>query len=155
MGLLLDIYLYLSAFLLCCGFWGETHGIGSRYCHLLMEVEFRCRLESPNGSHVLWQLVVKHMISYKYVYKERVVAIGGFSFHLSLLVLLYSKARYDFETVWLLSCPALLISILSASWAVSDTTFRVTNITYARPCPLQVPKLWFSTAVFAADFSYE
>jgi hypothetical protein len=33
------------------------------------------------------------------VYKERLVGVGGFPFLLSLLVLLYSKASYDFETV--------------------------------------------------------
>jgi len=32
------------------------------------------------------------------VYKETVVGIGGFPFLLSLLVLLYSKSSYDFET---------------------------------------------------------
>jgi len=32
------------------------------------------------------------------VYKESVVGVGGFPFLLSLLVLLYSKASYDFET---------------------------------------------------------
>jgi hypothetical protein len=32
------------------------------------------------------------------VYKESVVGIGGFPFHLSLLVLLYSTASYNFET---------------------------------------------------------
>ena len=33
------------------------------------------------------------------VYKESVVGVGGFPFLLSLLVLLYRKASYDFETV--------------------------------------------------------
>jgi len=32
------------------------------------------------------------------VYKESVVGVGGCPFLLSLLVLLYSKASYDFET---------------------------------------------------------
>jgi len=32
------------------------------------------------------------------VYKESVVGVGRFPFLLSLLVLLYSKASYDFET---------------------------------------------------------
>jgi len=32
------------------------------------------------------------------VYKETVAGAGGFPFLLSLLVLLYSKASYDFET---------------------------------------------------------
>jgi hypothetical protein len=32
------------------------------------------------------------------VYKDSVVGIEGFPFLLSLLVLLYSKASYDFET---------------------------------------------------------
>jgi hypothetical protein len=32
------------------------------------------------------------------VYKESVVGIGGIPFLLSLLVLLYRKASYDFET---------------------------------------------------------
>jgi len=32
------------------------------------------------------------------VYKESVVGVGGFPFLMSLLVLLYSKASYDFET---------------------------------------------------------
>jgi hypothetical protein len=31
------------------------------------------------------------------VYKESVVGVGGFPFLVSLLVLLYSKASYDFE----------------------------------------------------------
>jgi len=39
------------------------------------------------------------------VYKESIVGIGGFPFLLSLLVLLYSKASYDFETV-----PTLVLS---------------------------------------------
>jgi len=32
------------------------------------------------------------------VYKERLFGIGGFPFLLSLHILLYSKASYDFET---------------------------------------------------------
>jgi hypothetical protein len=32
------------------------------------------------------------------IYKESVAGVGGFPFVLSLLVLLYSKASYDFET---------------------------------------------------------
>jgi len=32
------------------------------------------------------------------VYQQSVVGVGGFPFLLSLLVLLYSKASYDFET---------------------------------------------------------
>jgi len=34
----------------------------------------------------------------KTVFKESVVGVGGFPFLLSLLVLSYSKAIYDFET---------------------------------------------------------
>jgi hypothetical protein len=33
------------------------------------------------------------------VYTESVVGVGRFAFLLSLLVLLYSKASYDFETI--------------------------------------------------------
>ena len=32
------------------------------------------------------------------VYKESIVGVGGFTFLLSLLVLMYSKASHDFET---------------------------------------------------------
>jgi hypothetical protein len=44
------------------------------------------------------------------VYKESVVGVGGFSFLLSLLVLLYSKESYDFESVStvVLSCFVLI-----------------------------------------------
>jgi hypothetical protein len=36
------------------------------------------------------------------VYKESVVGIGGFPFLLSFLILLYSKASYEFQTAVIL-----------------------------------------------------
>jgi len=49
------------------------------------------------------------------VYKESVDSVGGFPFLLSLLVLLYSKASYDFETVstLVLFCLVFDITFLS------------------------------------------
>jgi hypothetical protein len=51
------------------------------------------------------------------VYNERLVGVGGFPFLLSLLVLLYSKASYDFETVstLVLFCRVLISSTLILS----------------------------------------
>jgi len=74
------------------------------------------------------------------VYKESVVGVGGFPFLLSLLVLLYSKASYDFE----------IASTLVLSWSPRNEYWTsclvfwyhiiVTSITYVRPCQLQ--KAW-------------
>ena len=49
------------------------------------------------------------------VYKESVDSVGGFPFLFSLLILLYSKASYDFETVSILvlSCLVFDITLLS------------------------------------------
>ena len=44
------------------------------------------------------------------VYKDSVVGVGGFPFLLSLLVLLYSKASYDFETASTLVLSCLMLS---------------------------------------------
>ena len=44
------------------------------------------------------------------VYKESVDGVGGFPFLLSLLVLLYSKASYDFETALTLVLSCLVLS---------------------------------------------
>jgi hypothetical protein len=72
------------------------------------------------------------------VYKESVVGVWWFPFLLSILVLLYSKASYHFETALTLVffwfprneyralCFALLYHII------------VTNLTSARPRPLQL-----------------
>jgi hypothetical protein len=66
------------------------------------------------------------------VYKESVVGVGGFPFLLSLLILLYSKASYDFETTSNLVLSALdfletNIELL-AQFLIS---YFVINITYA------------------------
>ena len=71
------------------------------------------------------------------VYKESIIGVGGFPFLLSLLVLLYSKASYVFETV-----PTLVLSWFPRNkYQASSLVFRyhiiVTNITYARPRPLE------------------
>ena len=86
------------------------------------------------------------------VYKESVDGVGGFPFLLSLLVLFYSKASYDFG----------IASTLVLSWSLRNESrtsclvFRyhicVTNITYARPRPLQhVPDL--TVVVYLARLS--
>jgi hypothetical protein len=66
------------------------------------------------------------------VYKESVVGVGGFPFLLSLLVLLYSKASYDFEN----SFDSCLVLISSKRISSTLSCPFVTNITYARPRPL-------------------
>jgi len=51
---------------------------------------------------------------------ERLFGIGGFPFHLSLLVLLYSKASTTLTKLDLLSCPDSLDTNFEASCPDSD-----------------------------------
>jgi len=64
------------------------------------------------------------------VYKESVDGVGGFPFLLSLLVLLYSKASYDFETA-----PTLVLSCLVLSGLVSLSILHYCHLCHLRPTP--------------------
>ena len=84
-----------------------------------------------NGSRVADGLYIKRVL----------FGVGGFPFLLSLLILLYSKASYDFEiaSTFVLFC--LVLTSSQTNLEPCPPRFRnhiiVTNITYIRPCPLQ------------------
>jgi len=87
------------------------------------------------------------------LYIKRVLfGVGGFPFLLSLLVLLYSKASCDFETI-----PTLVLSWLPwneprALCPAFDKILFVTNITYARPRPLHCPTIPVTTGHLSQSF---
>jgi hypothetical protein len=68
------------------------------------------------------------------IYKESVVGIEGFLFLFSLLVLLYSKASYDFETAstsCLVLIPSKRTSILLSCFPISHSSYQY----HLRPTP--------------------
>jgi hypothetical protein len=47
----MDVFLFLSSFLLFFGLWPGTNGVGTGFYHLPMEVEFPRAPDSPKGRH--------------------------------------------------------------------------------------------------------
>ena len=67
------------------------------------------------------------------VYKERLFRVGGFSFLLSLLVLLNSKASTTLQQLEVLSCLDSLDTNFESTLSQLRYYIIVTDITYARP----------------------
>jgi len=71
------------------------------------------------------------------VYKEILFGLGGLPFLLSQLVLLYSKASYDFETASTHIMFCILETNLKYLCSVFCHHLIIFNITYTRPLLLQ------------------
>jgi hypothetical protein len=78
--------------------------------------------------------------SRRIVYKESVVGVGGFPFLLSFLIMLYSKASYDFETGSTSDLSWIPWNKYRAFSPVLRHHIIVINITYVWPCPLHLYK---------------